>query len=332
MTGEDRLRVVVMGATGALGTELISVLDERRFPAGDLIPVATERSMGNEIEFSGDSYPVLTEVPRLAATDLMFLCTPPAPSLESAREALRAGVPCFDLSGALAAQPDVPLVVLDLAGPGTDLSKPLVATPTGAAAAVALAVAPLARVAGLRRVVATALEPASGAGHQGVESLSREVMALFNQEAPPDPETFGRPVAFDCLPAVGEVGGDGVSECEQVLARDLRRLLERPELQVAATVVRVPIFHGRGISVAVELDGPLSPADAAAALEKAPGVALETDPRGPSTRASIGDDQVRVGRLRSAGPAALQLWVVVDVVHQSAVNAVRLAEARLNAG
>lgn len=327
------LRIVVVGASGALGSELISVLDERRFPATDLIPLATERSVGAEIEFRGDSYPLLTEVPRLEATDLVFLCAPPSISLDHAGQALRAGVPCFDLSGALAGQPDVPLLVADLVEP-PDLAKPLLATPGGAAIAIALAVAPLAHPAGLRRLVVTSLASVSGAGVQGVESLSREVLALFNQEEPPDADTFGRPVAFDCLPTVGDVNGDGGTESEVALRRDVPRLLGRPDLAVAATVVQVPTFHGHGISLAVELEHPLEPTRAAELLGKAPGVLFHHDPGGPSTRAAVGDDQVRVGRLRADAsvPAGLLLWMAVDVVRLCSVNAVRLAEARLAAG
>jgi aspartate-semialdehyde dehydrogenase len=324
---------VVVGASGALGTELVSVLDERRFPAADLILLATERSVGNEIEFRGDAYPLLTEVPRLEATDLVFLCAPPAISLDHAGQALRAGVPCFDLSGALAGQPDVPLLVADLGAP-PDVAKPLLATPAGAAAAVALVVAPLAAEAGLRRLVATALAAVSGAGAQGVESLSREVLALFNQDEPPDPDTFGRPVAFDCLPAVGDVNGDGGTASELALTRDVPRLLGCPDLAVAATVVQVPTFHGHGICLALELERTLDPIRAAELLGKAPGVIFQHDPSGPSTRAAVGDEHVRVGRVRvdPSVPAGLLLWVVSDVVRLSAVNAVRLAEARLAAG
>jgi aspartate-semialdehyde dehydrogenase len=333
VSARSELRVVVVGATGALGTELVSVLDERRFPAADLIPLATERSVGNEIEFRGQAYPLLTEVPRLEATDLVFLCAPPAISLEHAGRALRAGVACFDLSGALAGQPDVPLLIPDLAAP-RDLAQPLLAMPGGAAAAVALAVAPLAAEGGLKRLVATALAAVSGAGVQGVESLSREVLALFNQDEPPDPDAFGRPVAFDCLPAVGDVNGDGSTESELALTRDVPRLLGRPDLAVAATVVQVPTFHGHGISLALELERPLEPTRAAELLGKASGVIFQHEPSGPTTRAAIGDEHVRVGRLRvdASVPAGLLLWVVADVVRLSAVNAVRLAEARWAAG
>ncbi len=331
MSADAGLRVAVIGASGALGSELLAVLEERRFPLSDVVPVATDRSLGNEVDLAGEAYPILTEVPRLDAVDVLFLCAPPAVSLEFAREALRACVACFDLSGALARQPDVPLLAADLAYAEEDLAKPLVATPAGAALALALALAPLSREAGLRRVVATSLEAVSGAGQQGMESLSQQVLAIFNQQAPPPSLVFDRPVAFDVLPAVGEIEASGSTAREEALVCGLRRLLGRPELPVAATVLRVPTFTGDGASLSIETEAALDAAQASEILAKAPGIALtRDDPHGPTTRSCSGSELVRVGRLRPdpTTPHGLLLWIAADAVRLAASNAVRLAEAR----
>ena len=325
------LRVAVIGASGALGSELLAVLEERRFPLADLVPVATDRSFGGEVELGGEVYPILTEVPRLEAVDALFLCAPPGPSLDFAKAALRARVPCFDLSGALAGQPDVPLLAADLGCTGEDLAKPLVATPAGAALALALVLAPIEREAGLRRVVATSLEAVSGAGQQGMESLSQEVRAIFNQEDPPESPVFGRPVAFDLLPAVGEIEASGATAHEEALVVGVRRLLQRPDLSIGVTVVRVPTFTGDGASLAIETQAALGVVRACEILAKAAGVSLaQDDPRGPSTRSCSGSELVRVGRLRPDPSTAhgLLLWTAADAVRLAASNAVRLAEAR----
>ncbi len=325
------LRVAVIGATGALGSELLTVLDERRFPLADVVPVATDRSLGSEVELGGEVYPILTEVPRLEAIDALFLCAPPGVALEFAKAALRARVPCFDLSGALAAQPDVPLLAADLGFTAGDLAKPLVATPAGAALALALVLAPIAREAGLRRVVATSLEAVSGAGQQGMASLSQQVLAIFNHEDPPASDVFDRPVAFDVLPTVGELGAAGATAAEEALAGGVRRLLQRPDLPIATTVLRVPTFTGDGASLAVETESVLDAARASEILAKASGVSLaQEDPRGPSTRSCSGSELVRVGRLRPdpTAPRGLLLWTAADAVRLAASNAVRLAEAR----
>jgi aspartate-semialdehyde dehydrogenase len=325
------LRVAVIGASGALGSEVLAVLDERRFPLGDVVPVATDRSLGSEVELQGESYPILTEVPRLDAIDVLFLCAPPGPSLDFAKAALRACVPCFDLSGALAGQPDVPLLAADLGFAGDDLAKPLVATPAGAALALALVLAPIEREAGLRRVVATTLEAVSGAGQMGMESLSQQVLAIFNHAELPSSSVFDRPVAFDLLPAVGEIEASGSTSHEEALVGALRRLLGRPELPVAVTVVRVPTFTGDGAALAIETGAEIDAARVGDLLAKAPGVALERDdPRGPTPRATSGSELVHVGRLRPdpGVPHGLLLWTAADSVRLAASNAVRLAEAR----
>jgi aspartate-semialdehyde dehydrogenase len=322
----------VVGASGILGTELIGVLEERRFPLADLVPVGTERSMGGEIEFQGDLYPLLTELPRLSALDVLFLCAPQSVCLDHARDALRESVSCLDLSGALAGQPDVPLLVAEVACPASDLARPLVATPAGMALALCHVLVPLQRDAGLRRVVATTLEAVSGAGQEGMESLSREVLAIFNQEEAPEPAVFDRAVAFDCLPRVGETGDEGSTEREDALARDLGRLLGRKDLPVAATAVRVPTFAGHGVSLALELERPLEASEASEILAKASGVVVEdASSGGPSLRGATGRDDVLVGRLRRdlSVEAGLLLWVAADAVRLAAANAVKLVEARL---
>jgi aspartate-semialdehyde dehydrogenase len=331
VSAEEGLRVAVIGASGALGSELLAVLDERRFPLADVVPVATDRSLGGEVELGGETYPILTEVPRLEAVDLLFLCAPPVASLDFAKAALRDRVPCFDLSGALVRQPDVPLLAADLGYAAEDLAKPLVATPAGAALALGLVLAPLEREAGLRRVVVTSLEAVSGAGQQGMESLSQQVLAIFNQQSPPPSLVFDRSVAFDVLPAVGEIEATGSTAHEEALVCGLRRLLGRPDLPVAATVLRVPTFTGDGASLAMETEAALTAAQAREILAKAPGVALaEDDPRGPTTRSCAGSEHVRVGRLRPDPTSAhgLLLWTAADAVRLAASNAVRLAEAR----
>jgi len=326
------LRVGVAGATGALGGELIGLLEERRFPIGELAPFASEDSLGSAIELRGEAWSVLGPDEPLRGLDLLFLCAPPAASLELARRALHAAVPCLDLSGALAGTPDVPLVVAELGAPSERLRAPIVAAPAGPALAFSLVLAPLAAAAGLERVSATALVAASSGGRGGIESLSQESIALFNQQDLPDADTFGRPVAFDCVPCVGEPDESGDSAHERAIARELRALLG-DALRVGVTSVRVPTFSGDGGIVAVETARPLAPEAARAILAKAPGVALFDDPEGPSTRASAGQDDVLVGRLRRdpSSERGLLLFTAADALRIAARNGALLAEAWLAA-
>jgi len=323
--------VVVAGATGSLGGEILSVLEARRFPIGELIPIATERSAGDAIEVRGEVYDVQTDANALRGADIAFLCTPPSASLELARRALRERVPCIDLSGALAGASEVPLLAADLNPTPEALRAPLLSACAGPALAWALVLSPLARLTALRRVVGTLLLSASSGGRQGVEALSSETTALFNQQDLPEPGIFGQPVAFDCVPAVGSIEDGGGSALELEIASQLVRVL-RSDVKAAATVVRVPTFSGDGSALAIELAGALPLDEALAALAKAPGVELWAGSgSGPTTRATAGRDAVLVGRLR-ADPTVehgLLCWLAVDAIRLAAANAVKLAEARL---
>jgi len=331
LSGSRALRVAVAGATGALGGELLTVLDARRFPLGELVPLASEGSRGETIEFRDEPYTVESDPERIAGCDLLFLCAPAGPSLDLVRVALRGRVPCIDLSGALAGSAEVPLAVADLGVRPEALRQPALASPDGVTIAIALTLAPLARAAGLRRIVAATLESVSGGGRAGLEALSAETRALFNQQDLPEPTVFSHFVAFDCVPAVGAGGEGGETDHEAALARGLRRLLGA-ELGVAVTAVRVPTFAGDGCALALELERALAPAEAAALLAKAPGVELwqEHGP-GPTTRGTAGRESVLVGRLRADPSLAtgLLLYCAADGIRLAALNGAKLAEARI---
>lgn len=324
------LRVALVGATGVLGSEVLAVLSDSSLAVGELVPVATDRSLGQEIEFRGETHPVETELPDLREVDLLFLCAPVAASLDVARRAIRAEVPCIDASGALAGSEDLALAAASLAPPRS-AESPLVVAPPGSALAWSLALAPLAARAGLERVVGVAVEAASWGGRQGIESLYQESIALFNQEDLPSPEVFGRPVAFDCIPTLGEVATGGATSHEALLARCVARLLGG-EPRIGATVIQVPAFVGLGASLAIETREALEPKEAEEALAAAPGIELwRGEPSGQTLRAAAGRDVVLVGRVRRdpTHASGLLLWLASDVLRLAAANAVQLAVAHL---
>lgn len=325
------LRVVLVGATGVLGSEVLAVLSESSLEIGELVPVATDRSLGQEIEFRGRLHPVETELPELEGVDLLFLCAPAAASLDVARRAIRAGLPCIDASGALAAAGDLPLAVAALDPPPHPDESPLLVAPPGSALAWSLALAPLAARAGLRCATGVAIEAASWGGRQGIESLYQESIAIFNQEELPTPEVFGRPVAFDCIPALGEVASGGETGHEALLAGCVARVLGEGT-RVVATVVQAPAFIGFGTSLAIETREPIDPKQAEELLWQAPGVELwRGEASGQTLRAAAGRDVVLVGRVRRdpTHDSGLLLWLASDVLRLAAANAVQLAVAHL---
>jgi aspartate-semialdehyde dehydrogenase len=322
------LRVAVVGATGALGGELLDQMRERRFPVQELRPIATDRSLGETIEWLGHELPVATEPDALGGLDLVFVCTPPEAALDWVRRALKANVACIDFSGALSARADVPLLGDRAAHDPALRSAPLLAVPSAPALALSRALAPLTDAVEVARFVATVLDSASGAGRAGVDALQSETIALFNQEDPPQTE-LGHALAFDCLPTSGPPDAAGGAQAEARVSAELARLLGE-ETRHALTILRVPTFAGMGIQLTVETSGALAPEQAADRLAKLPGVALWPEASGPSTRDAIGDDAVQVGRLRADPSVAhgLSLWLALDPVRLVSSHALRVAEAR----
>ena len=322
------LRVAVVGATGALGGELLDQLRERRFPLQELWPIATDRSLGETVEWLGHDLPVVTEVEGLSGLDLVFVCAPPAAALDWVRRALQAGVACIDFSGALALRAEVPLLGDDAAQGSAALAAPLVAVPAAPALALARVLAPLAEAAGLVRLGATLCDSASGIGRSGVDALQAETIALFNQEEPPASD-LPRGLAFDCLPPFGPLDEGGASPAEVRVSRELARLLGQ-DLPCSVTQLRVPIFAGMGIQLSLETQRPLTPERALECLAKAPELSVWPHADGPSTRDAIGEEAVLIGRVRRDPSLAqgVSVWLALDPARLAVAHALRLAEAR----
>jgi aspartate-semialdehyde dehydrogenase len=325
------LRIVLAGATGALGEEVRAALERSSVPVSALVPVATDASIGAELEFRGEPLFMESELPSLRGADLLVLCVPVSVAPDMIRQALRAEVPCIDCSGSLAASPEIPIVMCDRS-PLSSLTAPVVGMPTGVALAWTRVLGAIAEDSALERVVGTVLQPATRAGRRGVEALSGETIALLSQTEAPASEVFPGPVAFDCVAGAGgaEREGEG-TEFEARVADELARLLSSP-LEVAVSSVQVPTFVGEGSSLAVLTEDTLPLTDALASLEKAAGVELWSAASGPpSTRDSAGRDEVLVGRVRrdASHERGLLLWLVADGLQLVASEVVRLAETRL---
>jgi aspartate-semialdehyde dehydrogenase len=321
------LRVAVVGATGTLGRELIGQLSERRFPIQELVPIASEHSLGEVVEWLGHELPVATEH-TLAGLDLAFVCTPAAAAPEWLRAALVARVPCVDCSGAGAAREEIPLLDPERAPSAAALASPVLALPVPAALALARVVSALRGSSAVGRIVATVCESASSAGRAGIDALQAETIALFAQQDPPEETPFSHGVAFDTLPATGPIGVGDLSASEAATLRDIGRLV--PGVRSAVTALRVPTFSGLGIQLTLELDPPLAPEAVEKLLDEAPGTRVFGSPAGPSLRDASGDGEVLVGRVRPdpSRASGIQLWLALDPVRVAAAAAVRLAELR----
>ncbi|MAE96104.1 MAG: hypothetical protein CL910_15715 [Deltaproteobacteria bacterium] len=328
MSAPELLRVAVVGATGTVGRELIGLLQERRFPIQRMVPVATDDSLGLEIAWLGHDLPVEVEAPPLPELDLVWLCAPAPVALDWIRDALRSEVPCFDLSAALSDRGEVPLGLAAAPGLGWGPAQPLMAGPAGPALLLAPVLRALDRAAGLARATATVLESASSAGRPGVEALQEETLALFQQRDAEASDVFPKPLAFDCLPAADAAAAGPSSDRETRLVAHLTRLLSG-SARISITALRVPTFAGCGIQLAVETERELQPAEAVDCLSKTAGISGQDF---PTTRGSVGSDEVAVARVRP-DPAApegrgLHLWLAGDPVRLAASNALELARQR----
>ncbi len=337
--GTSGLRIAVAGASGTLGRELLAVLSDRRFPAGEIKCFATDRSLGEEIDFDGDGLPIEAAPKTLRGFDALIVCTPQAAALDLVREALQSEVPCIDASGAMAGSEDVPLYVADLCAPHAIEKAPLIASPAGVALAWSHVLAAVEGSAGVARVMGTILYAASRAGRAGIDALSNETIHLLNQKESPPSEAFANPVAFDCfaLPASGAPGEgepgylDNAAQLERELVRDVQRLVSR-DIKVSAAAVQVPTFAGDGSSLAIETRTALPLESARELFAKAPALEVwDEEEITPSTRDSAGRDVAVVGRLREDPSVehGLLLWLTADTLRLAALNAAKIAEARL---
>jgi aspartate-semialdehyde dehydrogenase len=317
------LRIAVIGATGAVGGELISLLEERRFPLQDLKLVASDRSLGEGVDVLDQDIAVETELATLAGLDCVFVCTPQDVALDWVRRCLRDEIRCIDLSGGMVAHAEVPL----LGAAGAE-GAPLVAVPPPAAIALARVVGALAQEATVTRVNATWLVSAAAAGRLGVDALQAETIALFNQDDTPETDVFGREIAFDAWPGPGEPDESGATPGERGAMAAVERLL--PGISAALSAVQVPVFAGLGLQLTVDFEPGTDTAATLASLAKADGVALATS--ATSTRDALGSDDVHVSRVVAGevrpDTASLRMWIAADPIRLATLAAVTAAEPR----
>jgi aspartate-semialdehyde dehydrogenase len=326
----------VVGATGAVGSRVVRVLEERDFPLGELRLLATERSAGTRVAFRGETLRVEPTSPeRLQGVDLCFLAVPGASTSRALAPAARAaGAVVIDKGSAFRMDPAVPLVVPEVNPESVREHRGLLATPNCSTIQLVVALAPLHRLGGLRRVLVSTYQAASGAGQGG--SLELEA-----QTRDPDhpPRVFARRLAFNVIPHIDAFDPEGGFTQEELkLRRESRKILGLPELRLSATAVRVPVFVGHCESVYVETERPVPLREAVAALAAAPGVRLLDDRAAPSYPTALdaaGRDDVLVGRVRADPdePNGLHLWVAADNLRKgAATNGVQIAELLVREG
>ena len=335
MSNQNRsFNVAVVGATGAVGETMLSILAERNFPIGKLVALASERSAGTSVEFNGEKITVqdlATFDP--AGIDIALFSAGGGISKEFAPKFAAAGAVVIDNSSAFRYDADIPLVVSEV-NPEQVQNRPrgIIANPNCSTMQMLVALAPIHRKVGIERINVATYQSVSGAGRSALEELGRQTGALLNfQDA--DPQRFPVQIAFNLIPHIDDFLDNGFTKEEMKLVWETRKILGDDSIQVNPTAVRVPVFYGHSEAVAIETREKITAAEARALLEASPGIEVVDDraPGGyptPVTHAS-GTDAVYVGRIREdiSHPRGLNLWIVSDNIRKgAALNAVQVAE------
>ena len=336
------LKVAVVGATGAVGTEMLRILDERAFPVDELVPLASSRSAGRAIRF-GDREVTVQELSMdaLHGVDLSLSAAGASIARGFVREAAAAGTVCIDKSSAFRMEPDVPLVVPEVNPEALEGAPTIIAVPNCTTIVAMMALAPLHRAAGLRSLVLSSYQAVSGAGRDGTRELAEQIEKLRDQveelgrpdvDALPTGDVFGKTMAFNVLPKIDAFAPDGSTGEEVKTVNESRKILGIDDLDVAATCVRVPVPVGHSVSLLARFSRPITPGEARELLAPAPGVDLRDDPANgvyPSPLEAAGRDEVLVGRIRQAPghDDALLLFACGDNLRKgAALNGIQIAE------
>jgi aspartate-semialdehyde dehydrogenase len=337
MSKNGQRTVAIVGATGAVGEVLLQVLTERRFPVGELRPLASERSAGTTVRFGGRVVPVeLARAEALDGADFVFFAATGTLSKDLAPEAARRGAIAIDKSSTWRMDPQVPLVVPEVNPDALDHHHGIVSCPNCTTIGFVMALEPIRRAAGVRSVVVTTLQAVSGAGKPGIDELEAQVAAHERGETAAA-KTFAAPIAYNVVPLCETFRPDGYSTEEVKLLFETRKIMGLPELDVTMTCVRVPVPVGHSATMLIDTERPLTPEAARHALEEFPGVRVVDDPpsnRFPTPADVAGHDEVLVGRVRQdLRSNRLWLWQVSDNLRKgAATNAVQIAEEMMRRG
>ncbi len=326
------VRVAILGATGAVGTELLELLQNRNFPIADLKLLASPRSAGRTVSFQGEELPVeAVSEKSFDNVDLVLASAGGGTSKAWAPKAVEKGAVVIDNSSAFRMNPDVPLVVPEVNPDAAANHQGIIANPNCTTILMAVAVWPLHQVQPVQRIVAATYQSASGAGMRAMEEVKAQAQAILNGQTP-QTESFPYPLAFNLFPHNTPMNEQGYCEEEMKMLNETRKIFNAPQLRISATCVRVPVLRAHSEAINLEFAEPMPVSKAQEVLAKAPGVRVVEDWQAnyfPMPIDATGRDEVLVGRIRQdlSHPCGLELWLCGDQIRKgAALNAVQIAE------
>lgn len=321
------MKVAVVGATGLVGSKMLQVLEERNFPLTELLPVASEKSVGKEITYKGRTYKVMGMADAVAARpDIAIFSAGGGTSLEWAPKFAEVGTTVVDNSSAWRMDPTKKLVVPEINADVLTREDKIIANPNCSTIQMVLALAPLQRRYGIRRVVVTTFQSVTGTGKRAVDQLFGE------REGKPVDRVYPHPIDLNILPHIDSFLDTGYTKEEMKMVNETCKILRDDSIRVTATTVRVPTIGGHSESVNVELAEDFTLEEVRRLLSETPGVVVQDDPQNnvyPMPLNAHEKDEVFVGRLRRdfTQPNTLNMWVVADNLRKgAATNAVQIAE------
>lgn len=329
-----KYKVAVVGATGNVGREVLTVLAERRFPISEVVALASQSSLGKEVSFGDDKTLKIQALEHydFKGTDFAFFCVDSKVSKIYAPKAAGAGTLVVDKSSLFRQEQDVPLIVPEVNGHilSEGISRNIIANPNCVAIPLCLALKPLHDMAPIKRVVLSTYQSVSGAGQKAMDELFHQTKSVYvNQDH--EPEEFTKPIAFNVIPHIDTFNADGVTGEEEKIILETQKILD-PAILITATCVRVPVFIGHCISATIEFDGPITPHQARRAYGLEQGVVVLDRPEedGYITPVEIaGEDLIAISRIRTdpTVPHGLSMWIVGDNLRKgAALNAVQILE------
>jgi aspartate-semialdehyde dehydrogenase len=328
--------IAVVGASGAVGEVMIRLLGERRFPVSSIKFLASERSAGRVVEFSGRLHAIEPLTPEaFDGIDIVLSSTPASISRVYSPIAAKAGAVVVDNSSAWRMDPEVPLVVPEVNPHAIAGHSGIIANPNCSTIQMVVALKPLHDAFRIKRVVVSTYQSVSGAGQTGISELWDQTGARLGGKEGPKPSKFAHPIAFNCVPQIDDFLPSGYTKEEMKMVNETRKIMEDDTIDICPTCVRVPVLHSHSESILVETESRISPEAARAVWANAPGLTIVDDPanrRYPLPDSARGRDDVFVGRIRQdlARPNALLFWCVSDNLRKgAALNAVQIAEELL---
>ncbi|MCG5061004.1 MAG: aspartate-semialdehyde dehydrogenase [Limnoraphis sp. WC205] len=325
-------RVAILGATGAVGTELLELLDSRNFPVAELKLLASSRSAGTQLRFKEEKIAVeAVNEQSFDQVDLVLASAGATTSKQWAAQAVEAGAVVIDNSSAFRMDAQVPLIVPEVNPEAAASHQGIIANPNCTTILMAVAVWPLYQVQPIRRIVVSTYQSASGAGARAMEEVKAQALAILQGETP-QTEIFPYPLAFNLFPHNSPLNESGYCQEEMKMVNETRKIFGVEDLRISATCVRVPVLRAHSEAINLEFDEPFSVVKAREVLSQAPGVELREDWQAnyfPMPIDATGRDPVLVGRIRQdiSHACGLELWLSGDQVRKgAALNAVQIAE------